>query len=102
MPNKCKNCDSKDDYNYIINNGLCNGCIGEQLEQLQAQLDKLRWSAVSEGLPKEDGYYLVTSENWFGRMHFQQGIWFFGDRETKYLVQDEFTHWKQIILPEDE
>ncbi len=38
--NICTNCDSKDDYNYSLNIGLCNRCIGEKLEGLE---ETVRW-----------------------------------------------------------
>ena len=35
---KCT-CGHPDDYNYAIDNGLCNSCIEEKLEQLQDELE---------------------------------------------------------------
>ena len=40
MSNKCKKCGNKDNYNFAINNGLCNSCIEAELEQLQAKITK--------------------------------------------------------------
>ncbi len=34
----CTNCKSKDNYNFVINNGLCNPCIAERLDELEAEL----------------------------------------------------------------
>lgn len=42
MANGCKQCGSKDNYNFALNIGLCNRCIGENLEQLQAENERLR------------------------------------------------------------
>lgn len=38
MIRKCKKCGSEENYNFAINNGLCDSCIGEEFEQLQADL----------------------------------------------------------------
>ena len=45
MPNKCKKCENEDNYNYAINNGLCNTCIEGQLEQLKAELGQWKEQA---------------------------------------------------------
>ena len=31
-------CGNEEDYNFALNIGLCNGCIGEKLEQLEVDL----------------------------------------------------------------
>ena len=36
MSNQCTKCNSKDNYNFAIDNGLCNSCIAEKLEQQQS------------------------------------------------------------------
>lgn len=35
-------CGHPDDYNYAINNGLCNSCIAEKLDQLEDKNKQLR------------------------------------------------------------
>ena len=35
----CTNCKSKDNYNFVINNGLCDTCIAGRLDELEAELD---------------------------------------------------------------
>ena len=35
----CTNCKSKDNYNFVINNGLCDTCIAERLDELEAELN---------------------------------------------------------------
>ncbi len=42
MIRKCKKCGSEENYNFAINNGLCDSCIGEEFEQLQTERDRLR------------------------------------------------------------
>ena len=34
----CETCGNEKDYNFALNIGLCNGCIGEKLEQLEVDL----------------------------------------------------------------
>ncbi len=34
----CTKCKSTDNYNFVINNGLCDPCIAERLDELQAEL----------------------------------------------------------------
>jgi len=41
MASKCRKCGNKDDYNFALNIGLCNPCIGEELEQLHAEKRRL-------------------------------------------------------------
>ncbi len=40
--NACTECGSKDNYNFALNIGLCDVCIGEKLEQLQTELAKAK------------------------------------------------------------
>ncbi len=32
MPSKCTRCGNEDNYNFAINNGLCNSCIASEIE----------------------------------------------------------------------
>jgi len=41
MSKKCKKCGNEDNYNFAINNGLCNDCIGEELDELEEKNKKL-------------------------------------------------------------
>ncbi len=105
---KCETCGDEQDYNFALNIGLCNGCIGEKLEQLQAELDKHRWIPVSERLPKKsktghpqqtEYVYLYTGKKSmieaFYDYYYKE--WYNSDGTS---VQG--THWKPIILPKGE
>jgi len=35
MANNCKKCGSENNYNFELNIGLCNPCIGKELERLE-------------------------------------------------------------------
>lgn len=35
-------CGNEEDYNFALNIGLCNGCIGEKLEQLEQTIIKVK------------------------------------------------------------
>jgi len=35
MASKCKKCGNTDNYNFALNIGLCDICIGEQIEELE-------------------------------------------------------------------
>ena len=56
---KCT-CGHPNDYNYAIDNGLCNSCIEEQLEELQADLDAA--NKDNERLLAAVGLALVLSD----------------------------------------
>ena len=62
MASKCKKCGSKDNYNFALNIELCNPCIGEELESLEAE-NKQAIKFLEEALP------YITCEN-----HFQSGL----------------------------
>lgn len=42
MHGKCNKCGSTDNYNFVINNGMCNPCIEGLTESLQADLETLK------------------------------------------------------------
>lgn len=42
MASQCKKCGNKDKYNFALNIGLCNSCIGSELGQLQAENKRLK------------------------------------------------------------
>lgn len=42
MSNKCEKCGKTDSYNFQLNIGLCNLCIMEELNRLQAENERLR------------------------------------------------------------
>jgi len=48
MVAKCKKCGNKDNYNFALNIGLCNSCIGNELDKID------RWRVL-----------LARTENWF-------------------------------------
>lgn len=71
--------------------------LEEEVERLQAELDKHRWIPVSEGLPEDDGIYLVLKE---------RGHSIVCGKNYGYRQEYDFdfqimraTHWKPIILP---
>lgn len=39
---QCKKCGNEDNYNFVLNIGLCNPCIGAEIEQLQAKNERLK------------------------------------------------------------
>ncbi len=47
--NTCTECGSEDDYNFSLNIGLCNACIGKKIERLE---EENRWIPVGERLPE--------------------------------------------------
>ena len=105
MSNQCTKCNSKDNYNFAIDNGLCNSCIAERLEQLEADLDKHRWIPVEERLPergeKVDGYVKklkLRIANLKGDyVNHKQTI-----TDSDGWQVENLTHWKPIILPKGE
>lgn len=42
MASQCKKCGDKNNYDFALNIGLCSGCIGQELEQLQSENERLR------------------------------------------------------------
>lgn len=42
MASKCTKCGDTDNYNFALNIGLCNMCIGEKLEELEAENKELQ------------------------------------------------------------
>ena len=45
MASKCSKCGDTDNYNFALNIGLCNGCIGEKLERIEEALERIQiWS----------------------------------------------------------
>jgi len=47
MANKCEKCGSEDNYNYALNIGLCNSCIGAKLEAMETELKRLQYLTSS-------------------------------------------------------
>ncbi len=99
--NTCTECGSEDDYNFSLNIGLCNACIGKKIERLE---EENRWIPVGERLPEEGvfchifipafnkccpqrGWYKPKKRHWSTTTR---------GRETTRQV----THWKPITLPE--
>lgn len=75
MPSVCKKCRGKDNYNFVLNIGLCDPCIGTELERLQKIVNSFRvqctaaMKATSLGLCKrvikhalDDDYYPLIKE----------------------------------------
>lgn len=42
MASKCTKCGNEDNYNFVLNIGLCNPCIGERIEELEKALEKAK------------------------------------------------------------
>ena len=59
---KCKTCGSSENYNYEINNGLCNSCIEDKLEQLEAELENCKKDMCDAGLLTRECY-----EKWLSK-----------------------------------
>ena len=81
---------------------MCNICIIKQqvwemsssFAKLQAELDKHRWIPVAEGLPKGSGgfiLYEVLRDGHILERPFYKNNWLLN-----------FSHYRQITLPEDE
>ena len=41
MPRKCKKCENEENYNFAINNGLCDSCIEQELEDSEIKNEQL-------------------------------------------------------------
>ncbi len=65
---------------------------------LQAKID---WSLVSEGLPEKSGLYWVCDFTDSNRPNFLAS-WFDADRDKPSFNYHTATHWKLIILPEED
>ena len=79
----------------------CEGCRHRNIEIhfLQAVLKAHRWIPVSERLPEEGCYVLVTSGKYVttDRYYGDESLGFTWQGESPY---HKHTHWKPIILPE--
>ena len=64
-------------------------------QQLKAELDEHRWKPVSEGLPKESGYYQCLRE--INRYPTTRE---YCAASLMWMSREEITHWKPIILSE--
>ncbi len=42
MRGECTKCGNKENYNFAINNGLCNSCIEARLEKLETEIEQLK------------------------------------------------------------
>jgi len=111
--NVCKKCGNKNNYNFALNIGLCDLCIGAELERLQTELDKYRWIPVSERLPEvfenirhpcSKDVLLLTSNNGMHIGYYdKQKSWIiYGSREKPERYQALIACWKPIILPTEE
>ena len=69
MSSQCTKCKSKENYNFAINNGLCNSCIEAKLDKLEAENERLQetlkvvvkdeyhnWQKAMEGILKVEYY----------------------------------------------
>ncbi len=69
--------------------------VREYVDELQAELDNLRWIPVEERLPKKDGNIVLYKKSKPMVMHY------FTNRTSEQWLMG-FTHWKPEILPEGE
>ena len=85
----------------------CCGCVAilrKQNTDLKAQLDKLRWIPVAEGLPKNGRcvYVVMTTgmDTWGFQAYYNtvKKIW----EPYDPMVRGKVTHWKPITLPKKE
>lgn len=57
MARKCKICKDEKNYNFAINNGLCNSCIEEKFDRMEEALERIQtWSKAYplKAFPKPD------------------------------------------------
>ena len=106
--NTCTECGNKDNYNFALNIGLCNPCIGKLIGKLEDENKRLqeenRWILVGERLP-EEGQYSGLSE----RVHtlnlnqqtFMVDRWAI-DKKWWTSGRTTHTHWRPITLPKGE
>ena len=67
-----------------------------EIARLRAELDKLRWIPVEEGLPKKSGSYQVLRK--INRYPTTRN---YGVISLMWHSDDKVTHWKPIILPKE-
>ena len=84
--------------------------------ELRARVPK--WISVKDGLPEEDGSYLVTTNDfgnrqgvnirWFAKdgetvdeyeLAGQKCVWYFYDSEYGYVSTNSVTHWMPLPEP---
>lgn len=41
MASECKKCGSKENYNFALNIGLCNPCIGKRIKKLEDEIQEV-------------------------------------------------------------
>lgn len=105
--NTCE-CGNTDDYNFSINNGLCNGCIAEKLDELDRVKEENRWIPVDVLPPRDKSYHhskwyvLTDGKEWtIGYYDFPFARWSTGHSPFD-LSMDAITHYYQPILPKGE
>ena len=60
MPNTCKECGDKDNYNFALDVGLCNPCVGEKLEELDtAKEENQSFGNVLAVIHRDGGHYIT-------------------------------------------
>ena len=64
MASKCKICGDEKNYNFAINNGLCNSCIYEKLDRLEEALEELKNEFIAYG-EIWDEPEVKTLKEWF-------------------------------------
>ncbi len=94
MPSKCTKCGSEENYNPVLNIGLCDPCIGARLEELEAELEKHRWISVDEGLPDTGQFTLVLLES--------GNIIQACDVDWVTPSTERYMYWKPIIPPKEQ
>ena len=104
----CTKCGSPDNYNFALNNGLCDPCIGKELDRLKAELAALqeatRWIPVKERLPEDlSDVFVYVKKGWVDIAYYRPNEGklhkFFGNKGQYSICA--ISHWRPATPPEE-
>ena len=88
----------------LIHDPCCGLCYTCAYKQTKAEMEKHRWISVGEGNPKEVGCYLLHfCDGLIITGHWNSEKWqVYATASPRYHYPDNITHWKPIILPNEQ